>query len=71
VPVAAIPLKPRDDIRFVFEISMGVRHADKAFREQIDRILEKNHDKITAILVSYNVPLVNERGEVIVSGAPK
>lgn len=46
----------------VFDISMGVRRGDEAFRRRIDEILEKERPAIQAILAQYHVPLVADPG---------
>jgi len=56
--IVAIPLQSRPGMQLDFEIAMGVRHADKDFRQLIDRLIDANHDKIDAILEQYGVPLV-------------
>jgi hypothetical protein len=65
--IAAIPFKPHPDIRFDFDIAMAVRHSDKPFRDRIDQLIVKNAGKIKAILTEYGVPLVDERGEVLMA----
>jgi mxaJ protein len=53
------PVSPQIDLPFlpqVFDIAMGVRREDKAFRDSLDVILEKEKPAITAILDSYGVP---------------
>jgi mxaJ protein len=42
----------------VFDISMGVRRGDEAFRRRLDRILDEERPAIRALLVSYHIPLV-------------
>lgn len=64
VPIVAIPLKPRADIKFDFNIAMGVRFGEKEFKERIDHLIQQNQQKITAILEEYGVPLIDERGEL-------
>ncbi|MCD2519652.1 quinoprotein dehydrogenase-associated putative ABC transporter substrate-binding protein [Massilia sp. G4R7] len=54
--IVAIPLQSRPGMKLDFEIAMGVRHADKEFRQLIDRLIDSNHDKIDAILNQYGVP---------------
>jgi mxaJ protein len=71
VPIVAIPLKPQPDIQFEFQIAMAVRFGDKAFKERIDQLIEKNRQKITAILEEYGVPLVDERGELVSALQPR
>jgi quinoprotein dehydrogenase-associated probable ABC transporter substrate-binding protein len=43
-------------IPFTYPISMGVRKADGALRDRLDRALERRHADIEAILDSYAVP---------------
>jgi quinoprotein dehydrogenase-associated probable ABC transporter substrate-binding protein len=61
-----IPLKSEPGLRFNFQIAMGVRHADKAWREQIDQLIATHQAEIDAILDEFGVPrlklLVRERG---------
>lgn len=66
VPIVAIPLKPRADIQFDFSIAMAVRFGEKEFKERINQLIEKNRQKITAILEEYGVPLLDGRGELAV-----
>jgi mxaJ protein len=52
-------VSPQIDVPFlpqVFDIAMGVRREDKAFRDSLDVILEKEKPAITAILDTYGVP---------------
>ena len=46
------------DVTFDFAISMGMRQPDKEWKEQINKLIEQNQDKINAILTDYGVPLV-------------
>ncbi|WP_082584447.1 quinoprotein dehydrogenase-associated putative ABC transporter substrate-binding protein [Noviherbaspirillum sp. Root189] len=66
-PIVAIPFKPQPDIKFDFSIAMAVRHGDKAFKEKIDQLIEKNQEKINVILSNYGVPMVDEHGDLLVS----
>jgi mxaJ protein len=59
VPLDIKPVSPQIDVPFlpqVFDIAMGVRREDKAFRDSLDVILEKEKPAITAILDTYGVP---------------
>lgn len=47
------------EVIFDYAISMGMRQPDKEWKEQIDKLIEQNQDKIDAILTDYGVPLVN------------
>jgi mxaJ protein len=59
VPLDIVPVSPQIDLPFmpfVFDISMGVRHQDKALRDRLDSVLVKERPAITAILDKYGVP---------------
>ena len=64
-PIVAVPLKSRPGMKLDFEIAMGVRHADKAFRTRIDQLINSNQGKINAILEQYGVPLLDQKGEAM------
>ena len=59
-PIVAIPLVSQPGMKFDFEIAMGVRHADKDFRQRIDALIVANEGKIRAILAQYGVPLLEQ-----------
>jgi len=48
-------------VAFDFAISMGMRQSDKEWKEQINKLIEQNQDKINAILTEYGMPLVKEQ----------
>jgi len=63
-----LKLVPIDDTgdagaRFAFNISMGVRKADKELRARLDEALVRRHDDIAKILEEYGVPLLPITGE--------
>jgi mxaJ protein len=63
VPLDLVPVSPQIDLPFlpfVFDISMGVRRQDKAFKEELDGILERRRPEIDAILDAYGVPRVGK-----------
>jgi mxaJ protein len=49
------------NVAFDFPISMGMRQPDKEWKEEINKLIEQNQDKINAILIEYGVPLVQEQ----------
>ncbi|MCI0401159.1 MAG: quinoprotein dehydrogenase-associated putative ABC transporter substrate-binding protein [Gammaproteobacteria bacterium] len=56
-----MPSDPNDlDMRFEYNISMGVRHGDRAWKEQLNGLIDKNKDQIREILEGYGVPLVEK-----------
>jgi quinoprotein dehydrogenase-associated probable ABC transporter substrate-binding protein len=64
-PIVAVPLASRPGIKLDFEIAMGVRQGDKAFRQRIDELITANQDKINAILDQYGVPLLDQKGQAL------
>ena len=61
VPLEIVPVTPQIDgpsLPFVFDISMGVRRGDTAFKDELEKILEGKRDEIKTILDGYGVPRV-------------
>lgn len=63
--VSVVAFKPQPGYQFDFNISMGVRFGEKEWKERIEKLLEANRGKIQAILASYDVPQLDEAGNVI------
>jgi quinoprotein dehydrogenase-associated probable ABC transporter substrate-binding protein len=63
--LVVIPLQSEPGVRFDFEIAMGVRYGEPEWKATIEKLIADNQAAITNILRQYNVPLVNERGEVM------
>ena len=64
VPLEITPVSPQVDLPFlpqVFDIAIGVRRNDKAFRDTLDGILERERKTIDSILESYHVPRADAR----------
>lgn len=62
VPLTVTPVSPQIDLPFlplVFDISMGVRHADSLFARRLDSIITRRRPQIDTILASYHVPRVD------------
>jgi quinoprotein dehydrogenase-associated probable ABC transporter substrate-binding protein len=49
-------------LSFRYAIAMGVRKGDRVRREQLDRVLAREQPRISALLASYGVPLVDLKG---------
>jgi len=64
-PIVAVPLASRPGMKLDFDIAMGVRQGDKAFRQRIDDLISANQDKIDAILDQYGVPLLDQKGHAL------
>ena len=63
--LVVIPLKSEKGLKFDFAMAMGVRVPDKARKQQLDELIQKNADKIQALVQEYKIPLVDEAGNVI------
>jgi mxaJ protein len=60
-PLEVVPVSPQIDqpyLPFVYDISVGVRHGDNAFKDQLDEILARKSLEIESILDEYGVPRV-------------
>jgi mxaJ protein len=60
-PLEIVPVSPQVDLPmlpFVFDISLGVRREDKAFRDELDVVLGRLRPEIDRILDEYGVPRV-------------
>jgi quinoprotein dehydrogenase-associated probable ABC transporter substrate-binding protein len=58
--MALVLVPPMASIRFDYEIAMGVRYGEPAWKEKIDNWIGANRQKIDAILTSYAVPLIHD-----------
>jgi quinoprotein dehydrogenase-associated probable ABC transporter substrate-binding protein len=57
------PVSPQIDLPFlpfVYDISMGVRRGDEAFKEELESIIERKRVEIDKILDEYGVPRLNQ-----------
>ena len=64
VPLTIVPVSPQVDLPFlpfVFDIAMGVRRADTAFRQQLDDVLVRRRDSMDSILAAFHVPRTDRR----------
>jgi quinoprotein dehydrogenase-associated probable ABC transporter substrate-binding protein len=63
--LAVVPLKSEPGVKFDYEISMGVRYGEGEWKAVVEKLIADNRADITAILRQYNVPLVDEHGNVV------
>lgn len=54
----AIPMQSSPGLKFDFSIAMGVRQGDNVRKKQLNELIDKNLDKIQAIIASYDIPLL-------------
>jgi ABC-type amino acid transport substrate-binding protein len=61
VPLEMVAVSPQVDppfLPFVYDISLGVRRGDDAFRQQLETFLERRKAEIERMLDDYGVPRV-------------
>ena len=61
VPLHVVPVSPAIDppgVPFVFEMAMGVRRGQEAFKLELEGILDRRQADIQKILEEYGIPLV-------------
>lgn len=61
-PLAMLLLPSEKDVKFDYEIAMGVRYGEKEWKDRIEKLIEKNRKRIGDILSAYGVPQLDERG---------
>lgn len=60
----AVPFNPDPQIKFDYQISMGVRFGEKEWKETLDGWIASHQERIDKILTSFRVPLVDASGKV-------
>ncbi|HUL64996.1 MAG TPA: quinoprotein dehydrogenase-associated putative ABC transporter substrate-binding protein [Burkholderiaceae bacterium] len=65
VELVVIPLKSEPGVRFDYEMAMGVRYGEPAWKATIEKLIAENQVALTSILRDYNVPLVDEHGDLV------
>lgn len=66
--LVVIPMRSEPGIQFDFSMAMGVRFGEKEWKKQIQDAVDRNSDKIAAILAEYRVPLVDDKGVPVAQG---
>ena len=59
--LAIIPLKDDaklPEMKFVYNMSMAVRHGDKEWKEQLNELIDKHQEEINGIISSYGIPIL-------------
>jgi quinoprotein dehydrogenase-associated probable ABC transporter substrate-binding protein len=64
VDLTLVPLKSEPGVKFDYEIAMGVRYGELEWKKVVDKLLADNQAAITGILRDYNVPLLDESGNL-------
>jgi quinoprotein dehydrogenase-associated probable ABC transporter substrate-binding protein len=60
----AVPFLPDREIKFDYEISMGVRFGEKEWKETLDQWIASHEADVHEILATYLVPLLDANGNV-------
>ncbi|MDT7838307.1 substrate-binding domain-containing protein [Aquabacterium sp. OR-4] len=58
--LTVVPLKSERGVQFDYQMAMGVRHGERAWKAQVEALIDAQRGAIEAILAEYNVPLVDE-----------
>ncbi|MFC3282667.1 quinoprotein dehydrogenase-associated putative ABC transporter substrate-binding protein [Litchfieldella rifensis] len=65
-PLKVIPLvDDTTDARLAYRITMGVRHGEPHWKDTLNDFIDRRQDDINAILVDYDVPLLDRHGQLI------
>jgi hypothetical protein len=68
VPLKLIPLvKETAGPRTIYGITMGLRPNEPQWKHRINKFIAANQGGINAILQSYNVPVLDDQGNVVAS----
>jgi quinoprotein dehydrogenase-associated probable ABC transporter substrate-binding protein len=60
VPLTVVPLPPElDSVPLAFNVSMGIRHRETSWKHELNDIIAKLEPEIEAILLDYQVPLLD------------
>jgi len=61
----AVPFTPDREIRFDYEMSMGVRFGEKEWQGALNEWIGAHQAKVDQILTSFSVPLLDSSGKII------
>jgi quinoprotein dehydrogenase-associated probable ABC transporter substrate-binding protein len=65
-PLTVVPLlKETNGARMTYRIGMGVRYSDQNWKRQLNQLIRAKQAEITAILLSYGVPLLDENNHLV------
>jgi quinoprotein dehydrogenase-associated probable ABC transporter substrate-binding protein len=64
--IQVVPLlKETGGPRLAYRIAMGVRASDQNWKRELNRLIQENQPEINKLLLSYGVPLLDERDQPI------
>ena len=59
----AVPFVPDREIKFDYEISMGVRFGEKEWKDTLDQWIAAHEQDVRGILTTFLVPLLDAEGK--------
>jgi quinoprotein dehydrogenase-associated probable ABC transporter substrate-binding protein len=66
VPLRVVPLPAEEEeVSLAFNVSMGIRHRESAWKHEINALLQRLEPEIHAILLDYGVPLLDQQNRPI------
>ena len=67
VPLELAPVAPEKDgeLRFAFDVSLGVKKSNVELKSQLDKILSEHRDEIDCILDNYNLPRAQHDQQIV------
>jgi mxaJ protein len=69
-PLKLVPLvKETAGPRTVYGITMGVRPNEPQWKHKINKLIAENQDAINVILQGYNVPVLDDKGNLVTAAA--
>jgi quinoprotein dehydrogenase-associated probable ABC transporter substrate-binding protein len=57
--LTVVPMKSEPGVKFDYQMAMGVRHGEGAWKQQIEGLIAAKQSEIQTILKEYGVPLVD------------
>jgi quinoprotein dehydrogenase-associated probable ABC transporter substrate-binding protein len=63
--LTVIALKSEPGVKLDYEMAMGVRYGEREWKSTVERLIADNRSAIVDILRSYDVPLVDESGNLL------
>lgn len=63
--IVVIPMPTEPGVRLHFGIAAGVRFGDKAWRDQVQALLDDKREAVNDVLREFGVPLVDENGALL------
>ena len=68
IPLTVVPLvKERAGPATFYGITLGIRPDEPQFKHQVNKVLAENADEIISILQNYQVPVLDQDGQILAS----